>query len=163
MFGINTPELIIIAIVAVLVIGPQRLPEYVEKLKNLIREVRRMAAGARETIKDEAGVDLDEIDWKKLDPRQYDPRRIIRDALMDDEEAPAKPVSPSAPVAAGAASGMITDGVSPNGASPNGASPNGTGPHDTAMWGGPAGGPEPAKTFERLTAGERAPFDLEAT
>ncbi|MDQ6739657.1 MAG: twin-arginine translocase TatA/TatE family subunit, partial [Actinomycetota bacterium] len=126
MFGINTPELIIIAIVAVLVIGPQRLPEYVEKLKNLIREVRRMAAGARETIKDEAGVDLDEIDWKKLDPRQYDPRRIIRDALMDDEEAPVKPVSPSAPVAAGAASGMITDGVSYNGASPNG-----TGPQDT--------------------------------
>ena len=86
MFGINTPELVLIAIVAVLVIGPARLPGYVEKLKNLIREVRRMASGARETIREEAGVDIDDIDWKKLDPRQYDPRRIIREALIDDED-----------------------------------------------------------------------------
>ncbi len=86
MFGINTPELVLIVIVAVLVIGPARLPGYVEKLKNLIREVRRMASGARETIKEEAGVDIDDIDWKKLDPRQYDPRRIIREALLDDDD-----------------------------------------------------------------------------
>ncbi|MFC8303579.1 Sec-independent protein translocase TatB [Specibacter sp. NPDC057265] len=84
MFGINTPELILILVLALLVIGPTRLPGYVEKLKNLIREVRRMASGARETIKEEAGVDIDDIDWKKLDPRQYDPRRIIREALLDD-------------------------------------------------------------------------------
>jgi sec-independent protein translocase protein TatB len=29
------------------------------------------------------GPDFDEVDWKKLDPRQYDPRRIIREALTD--------------------------------------------------------------------------------
>jgi sec-independent protein translocase protein TatB len=27
------------------------------------------------------GPEFDEVDWKKLDPRQYDPRRIVRDAL----------------------------------------------------------------------------------
>jgi sec-independent protein translocase protein TatB len=134
-FGINAPELLIIAIVAVLVIGPQRLPEYAEKLRNLIREVRRMAAGARETIKEEAGVDLDEIDWKKLDPRQYDPRRIIRDALMDDDETAAvKPVSPGGPAV-----------VEP--------APSAPAPY-------PA---EPAKPLQRLTAGQAAPFDVEAT
>jgi sec-independent protein translocase protein TatB len=41
------------------------------------------------------GPDFDDVDWKKLDPRQYDPRRIIREALTDvdpfAEEAP-KPV-----------------------------------------------------------------------
>ena len=52
MLGINAPELLIIAIVAVLVIGPARLPEYAEKLRNLIRELRRMASGARDTIKE---------------------------------------------------------------------------------------------------------------
>ncbi len=133
MFGINAPELIIIAIVAVLVIGPQRLPEYAEKLRNLIRGVRRMAAGARETIREEAGVDLDEIDWKKLDPRQYDPRRIIRDALMDDEEPAPKPVSEGAPSTVEAA----VPSVAPY--------------------------PSPAKPLERLSAGQHAPFDLEAT
>ncbi|MBG0740371.1 twin-arginine translocase TatA/TatE family subunit [Paeniglutamicibacter antarcticus] len=152
MFGINTPELLIIAIVAVLVIGPQRLPEYVEKLKNLIREVRRMAAGARETIKDEAGLDLDEIDWKKLDPRQYDPRRIIRDALMDDDDAPVKPVSAAGPAAAAlgtAASESLSLQKSAE---------------STPMWGGPGStGSADGRVLDRLAAGERAPFDVEAT
>ncbi|MCW1249046.1 twin-arginine translocase TatA/TatE family subunit [Acaricomes phytoseiuli] len=85
MFNINGYEFLIIGIVAVLVIGPQRLPEYAQKFRNFVREARRMASGAREQIKEEAGVDLSSIEWQKLDPRQYDPRRIIREALLDDD------------------------------------------------------------------------------
>ncbi|MET1019756.1 MAG: Sec-independent protein translocase TatB, partial [Microterricola sp.] len=35
-------------------------------------------------MRDEMGPEFDDVDWKKLDPRQYDPRRIIREALTDD-------------------------------------------------------------------------------
>ncbi|MBT2585994.1 Sec-independent protein translocase TatB [Arthrobacter sp. ISL-95] len=99
MLGINGPEFILLLIIGVLVIGPSRLPEYTQKLANLVKEVRRMASGAREQIKEEVGIDIDEVDWKKYDPRQYDPRRIIKDALLDDD----KPVSAGAPTAAAAA------------------------------------------------------------
>lgn len=101
MFGINGPEFILLLIIGVLVIGPSRLPEYTQKLANLVKEVRRMASGAREQIKEEVGIDIDEVDWKKYDPRQYDPRRIIKDALLEDDT---KPVSAGAPVAAAASS-----------------------------------------------------------
>ncbi|WP_120520003.1 Sec-independent protein translocase TatB [Arthrobacter celericrescens] len=100
MFGINGPEFLLLLIIGVLVIGPSRLPEYTQKLANLVKEVRRMASGAREQIKEEVGIDIDEVDWKKYDPRQYDPRRIIKEALLDDET---KPVSAGAPAAAVAA------------------------------------------------------------
>lgn len=96
MFNINGFEFLIIGIIAVLVIGPTRLPEYTQKFRNFVREARRMASGARETIKEESGVDLDNIDWQKLDPRQYDPRRIIREALMDDEVKPVAAIAPAA-------------------------------------------------------------------
>ncbi len=139
MFGINTPELIIIVVLAVLVIGPTRLPGYLDKLKNLIREVRRMASGARETIKEEAGVDIDDIDWKKYDPRQYDPRRIIREALLDDDDVAALNSIKTAPGAA-IASMMGKDEAK----------------KDVA--------PVPAEPDPvRLAEGQRAPFDLEAT
>ncbi len=105
MFGINGPEFILLLIIGVLVIGPSRLPEYTQKLANLVKEVRRMASGAREQIKEEVGIDIDEVDWKKYDPRQYDPRRIIKDALLEDDT---KPVSAGAPVAAAAASAADT-------------------------------------------------------
>ncbi|MFK4638494.1 Sec-independent protein translocase family protein [Paenarthrobacter histidinolovorans] len=100
MLGINGPEFILLLIIGVLVIGPSRLPEYTQKLANLVKEVRRMASGAREQIKEEVGIDIDEVDWKKYDPRQYDPRRIIKDALLDDDT---KPVSAGGPVAAATA------------------------------------------------------------
>ncbi|GAA3282272.1 Sec-independent protein translocase TatB [Paenarthrobacter aurescens] len=103
MLGINGPEFILLLIIGVLVIGPSRLPEYTQKLANLVKEVRRMASGAREQIKEEVGIDIDEVDWKKYDPRQYDPRRIIKDALLDDD----KPVSAGAPVAAAGAAAEI--------------------------------------------------------
>ncbi|MFK0072949.1 MULTISPECIES: twin-arginine translocase TatA/TatE family subunit [Arthrobacter] len=95
MFGINGPEFLILLIIGVLVIGPKRLPEYTQGLMNLVRGVRKMASGAREQIKDEVGIDIDEVDWRKYDPRQYDPRRIIREALLE----------PEAPAAASAAVG----------------------------------------------------------
>ena len=90
--GINGPEFLLLLIIGLLVIGPSRLPEYTQKLANLVKEVRRMASGAREQIKEEVGIDIDEVDWKKYDPRQYDPRRIIKEALLEDDT---KPVSPA--------------------------------------------------------------------
>jgi sec-independent protein translocase protein TatB len=98
-FGINGPEFILLLLIGILVIGPQRLPEYTQKLANLVREVRRMASGAREQIKEEVGIDIDDVDWKKYDPRQYDPRRIIKEALLEDDT---KPVSSGGPAAVAA-------------------------------------------------------------
>jgi sec-independent protein translocase protein TatB len=94
--GINGPEFVLLLIIGLLVIGPSRLPEYTQKLANIVKEVRRMASGAREQIKEEVGIDIDDVDWKKYDPRQYDPRRIIKEALLDDDT---KPVSAGAPAA----------------------------------------------------------------
>ena len=95
MLGINGPEFLLLLIIGLLVIGPSRLPEYTQKLANIVKEVRRMASGAREQIKEEVGIDIDDVDWKKYDPRQYDPRRIIKEALLEDDT---KPVSTGAPV-----------------------------------------------------------------
>lgn len=87
-FGLTFEKLLIIAIIAVFVLGPERLPYYASQLARLVKTVRNMANGAKDRMRDEMGPDFDEIDWKKLDPRQYDPRRIIRDALLDDEPTP---------------------------------------------------------------------------
>ncbi len=90
MLGINGPEFIVLALLALLVVGPERLPQYAAQLGRLVRELRRMASGAKQQVQAELGPDFDDIDWQKLDPRQYDPRRIVREALTegwDDEPA----------------------------------------------------------------------------
>ncbi|GAB15531.1 twin-arginine translocase TatA/TatE family subunit [Arthrobacter globiformis] len=109
MFGINGPEFILLLLIGILVIGPQRLPEYTQKLANLVREVRRMASGAREQIKEEVGIDIDDVDWKKYDPRQYDPRRIIKEALLEDDTKPVSAGGPAAVAAAASAAASHTE------------------------------------------------------
>ena len=108
MLGINGPEFLLLLIIGLLVIGPSRLPEYTQKLANVVKEVRRMASGAREQIKEEVGIDIDDVDWKKYDPRQYDPRRIIREALLEDDT---KPVSAGAPAVVSAVAGATAHGL----------------------------------------------------
>ncbi|TDL41489.1 Sec-independent protein translocase TatB [Arthrobacter nitrophenolicus] len=136
MFGINGPEFFLLLLIGILVIGPQRLPEYTQKLANLVKEVRRMASGAREQIKEEVGIDIDDVDWKKYDPRQYDPRRIIKEALLDDDS---KPVSAGAPAAVAAVSGAAAV---------------------AAVDAAPA---RPQRVLQSLPPGEAAPYDTEAT
>ena len=88
MFGLTIDKIFIIGVVAVFLLGPERLPYYASQLAKLVKTVRTMATGAKERMREEMGPDFDEVDWKKLDPRQYDPRRIIREALTDDEPSP---------------------------------------------------------------------------
>jgi sec-independent protein translocase protein TatB len=81
-------KLVIIAVIAVFLVGPNRLPKFAAQLGQWARNLRHMATNATEKMREELGPEFDEVDWRKLDPRQYDPRRIIRDALLEDEPAP---------------------------------------------------------------------------
>jgi Tat protein translocase TatB subunit len=53
MFGIGLPELVIIIIVALLVVGPARLPEVARSLGKALGEFRRLADDVKETIEHE--------------------------------------------------------------------------------------------------------------
>ena len=103
-FGLTIEKLLLIGLVAALIIGPERLPRYAESLAQFTRRAREWVSTAKTRVKDEMGEDFDDVDWRTLDPRQYDPRRIIREALLDD--APVQtvrtqavaPVPPTTPV-----------------------------------------------------------------
>ena len=98
-FGLDMEKLLLIGVLAALLIGPERLPKAAETLGRLARQARDWTRGAKGRMKEEMGDDFDDIEWRKLDPRQYDPRRIIRDALLDDPapRVQAPPVAPIAP------------------------------------------------------------------
>ena len=84
MFDINGWELIVLVVVAIVVLGPERLPEYAGRMARGVRQLRAMAEGARAQLKEQMGPEFDDINWRQYDPRQYDPRRIVREALMEE-------------------------------------------------------------------------------
>ncbi|WP_296198085.1 twin-arginine translocase TatA/TatE family subunit [uncultured Microbacterium sp.] len=126
-FGWSWDKLLLIGLIAVLVIGPERLPRYAETLASFVKRARVWASGAKDRLKEEMGEDFDDVDWRKLDPRQYDPRRIVREALLDDPPlapvaaASVKPVSAvmtPAPDALGGATPTRTPALEPGAVPP---------------------------------------------
>ena len=88
MFGLSGEKLLILALLAVLIIGPERLPYYSKQLGEWVRKGKRMIDNAQVQMKSEFGEGFEDVDWKKLDPRQYDPRRIVREALLEEKRRP---------------------------------------------------------------------------
>jgi sec-independent protein translocase protein TatB len=87
MFDLSLGKIAIIAVLALFLVGPDKLPAYAAKLGQWVRVARGMVDGAKERVREELGPEFDDVDWQRLDPRQYDPRRIVREALL--EPAPA--------------------------------------------------------------------------
>jgi sec-independent protein translocase protein TatB len=96
MFSINGGEFVVLALIAVIVIGPERLPEYSRQLRTWISKGRDMLREGKETLQREVG---DDVDWAKLDPRQYDPRTIVREALYEPAPKPTAVARPAASIA----------------------------------------------------------------
>jgi sec-independent protein translocase protein TatB len=84
-FGLTFEKLFLIGLVAVFVVGPDKLPAYAAQLARLVKRLRDLARGAETRIRDEMGEEFADFDIKKLDPRQYNPRKIIRDALLEED------------------------------------------------------------------------------
>ena len=117
-FGINGSEFLVIILVAVIVVGPQRLPEYTRKLTQMVRQLRVFLDNARSQIAEEVGPEMADLDLSSLDPRQYDPRKIVRDALGEDIDAiredlthPFRSVGSAAKDASDAAAQAVNDVV----------------------------------------------------
>ena len=90
MFGLSSEKIVILLVLALFILGPERLPQYAKSFANFIKKMRKLANSAQEQMKDELGEGFEDLDWKKLDPRQYDPRRIIREALLEDDKPAVK-------------------------------------------------------------------------
>ncbi|MGP9682559.1 MULTISPECIES: twin-arginine translocase TatA/TatE family subunit [unclassified Brachybacterium] len=98
--GLGGWEFVILIIVFLVIVGPQRLPDVTRQLVQWVRQARRWVDDSRATVEDEMGIAMEDL--KKYDPRQYDPRRIIREAWGDTDIEELLPSKESLSVAAGA-------------------------------------------------------------
>ena len=109
MFNIGPMELAVLAIVGMIVLGPERLPGIVRDATRMLRQLRDMATGARDQLKNELGPEFSDVDLQALrDLRSLNPRTAIQRAILggDEDEAPpsaAAPPEESSPAARPAA------------------------------------------------------------
>ena len=86
-FGISGGEFLVILLVIMVVIGPSRLPEYTRTFAQFVRKARVSLEGAKASVREELGPELSDLKLADFDPRNYDPRKIVRDVMVEDLEA----------------------------------------------------------------------------
>jgi sec-independent protein translocase protein TatB len=94
----------VLALVAVLVFGPDKLPEFARQAGRLVRQLRELAKGAQDSLREELGPEYADLKLTDLDPRQAIRKHILE--AMDDD------VTPVAATAALAAS-QLPEGSTP--------------------------------------------------
>ena len=90
MLDVGLGELLVVALVAVLVMGPERLPDLAKQAARLVRRLRTMATSTRDDIRAELGPAYSDLELRDLDPRAF-VRKQLTEALaeLDAEESEA--------------------------------------------------------------------------
>jgi sec-independent protein translocase protein TatB len=84
--GIGLPEFFVIGVVAMLVFGPDRLPEFAKQAGRMIRQLRTLSRQARDDIRSELGPDYADFELRDLDPRRAIRKHIIEAWDEDDPD-----------------------------------------------------------------------------
>ncbi len=125
MFNLGPMELVVLALVGLIVIGPEKLPGYAKQAAQMLRTLRELATGAREQLRDELGPEFDDLDL-----RNFNPRTAVQQAVFGENVDFSKYTSRGMMrdfVFGGADGDDPLDGQAPNGHSANGRSPHGSG------------------------------------
>jgi sec-independent protein translocase protein TatB len=80
-FNIGFGEMLLIAVLGLLVFGPDKLPDAMRRGSQALRQIRQFAADARKQVSDAAGIDDAEAARVVSDLRDLHPKRIAASVL----------------------------------------------------------------------------------
>ena len=90
MFGVGLPEFLVIFVVAIIVFGPDRLPDFARQAGRMVRQIKKFADSARDDIRGELGPEFADFELTDLDPRNA-VRKYVND-VWDEDDKPGGPV-----------------------------------------------------------------------
>lgn len=105
MFNVGPMEFVVLALVGLIVLGPEKLPALTRDAARMLRTLRELATGARTQLKNELGPEFADVDLSALDDlRSLNPRTALTRALFSDDEPepsarPEKPIDVDPPAA----------------------------------------------------------------
>ena len=119
MFDLSLTKLLVLAVIALVVFGPHELPRIAQQAGRALRELRRIAEGAKADLREGLGPEFQDFDFEDLNPRRFVQKHLLDDmdkvpGQMGEAYGEVQP-APDA-VLAGAANGAratLVDGEDP--------------------------------------------------
>jgi len=92
-FDFGGGELIGLAILGLILVGPERLPKLASEAASIIRRLQRMAHAATEELRENLGPG-----FENLQPSDLNPKTFIRKQITDALEEEAEPTRPESKI-----------------------------------------------------------------
>lgn len=134
MFDLSPFKLVVLAVIALIVFGPHELPKIAAQVGRALRDLRRIAEGAKADLREGLGPEYENFDFQDLNPR-----RFVQKHLLDDMADATRPLMDEFK----STSDAVLGGTSATGTAVGAAVANGT--------------------RAKLLDGAEPPFDIEAT
>ena len=95
MFDLSIPKLLVLAVIALVIFGPNELPKIASQAGRALRDLRRIAEGAKNDLREGLGPEFADFDIEDLNPKRFVQKHLFDDMNGDNGNSAA-----SAPAAA---------------------------------------------------------------
>lgn len=113
MFDLSLTKIAVLLVLAIVIFGPDQLPKVAAQAGRTLRELRRLADGARRDLTEGLGPEFSEFDITDLNPRTF-VRKHLLDEFETDPVVPEDAAYPGTPYDAPAQSAaVLAPGESP--------------------------------------------------
>jgi sec-independent protein translocase protein TatB len=96
MFDLSLPKLLVLAVIALVIFGPDELPKIAAQVSRALRDLRKIAEGAKNDLREGLGPDFAGLDIDDLNPKRFVQKHLLGD-LNADPAAQQQPPRQAAP------------------------------------------------------------------
>jgi sec-independent protein translocase protein TatB len=92
-FDLNIPKLLILAVIALVIFGPNELPKMASQAGKALRDLRRIAEGAKNDLREGLGPEFADFEIEDLNPKRFVQKHLFDDLNGDSAKAAAQPAA----------------------------------------------------------------------
>jgi sec-independent protein translocase protein TatB len=89
-FDLNISKLLILAVLALVIFGPNELPKMASQAGKALRDLRRVAEGAKNDLRDGLGPEFADFELEDLHPKRFVQKHFLDDLNGDSAQAAAQ-------------------------------------------------------------------------
>ena len=138
MFDLSITKLLVLAVIGLVIFGPNELPRIARQAGRALRDLRQIAEGAKADLREGLGPEFQDFDFEDLNPRRFVQKHLFEDPEPESATEGTAPTMTPQPATVATASSATDDGPAGAGTATSAA------PLDMAV-------------------DDRPPFDFEAT
>ena len=144
MFDLSITKILVLAVIALIVFGPNELPKVASQAGRMLRDLRRIAEGAKSDLREGLGPEFQDFDFQDLNPKTF-----VRKHLFDEAEQQAlfDQFKATTDISTGPVTAAVAGQQNGSGIANGSGNANGNGNGARAV----------------IRDGEQPPFDFEAT